>query len=211
MYTSGLYHEGLLLQAAESTRDPIPGVDGEGMSNEVRIKKILGFPEITHPDAHYQKKIQVMFRMLEMISDEWRPDVISILRSRDEAYSSILYTGGDGWELLVDMIEPNNILAFKDNAGLQFEESLSVHLKKNRDGEDIFGKNGLELLMPTYKGWKLPIIGLKKLYGFHLGKKTAYTKDQILVEESDIGQLFESHSKRIFQFDNLDRVVDNSR
>ena len=73
-----MYDEGILLEAAESTQDLWPGVDGEWITNNLRIQALLGSPEVTSPSASYQQRLKVMFRMLEMIENEWRTDIMLV-------------------------------------------------------------------------------------------------------------------------------------
>ena len=204
-----LYHKGILLDAAESTQDLFQGVDGEDIQNKLRIDAILDSPDVTKPDAPYQKRIKVMGRMLEMIHEEWRSDIVHIRRTKDRAYTSILYKGGVGWELLVDMIEPNNIFAFRSDYSMN--DTMADLLERHKKGEDIFGENGLEFLLPCYKGWKLPIIGVKKLYGFDFNKKYIFSRGKTEVEESAVDGVFVGDRQLVFGFDNLGRVVDHSK
>lgn len=205
-----MYHEGILLDAAESTRDLFPGVDGEGIMNNHRIQALLDHPESTRPDAHYQDRIKVMFRMLKMVHDEWRSDVIRIAYPEDRTYTSILYRGGVGWELLVDMIEPNNVFVFQSDYSLGMQECLFNIVERHKKGEDIFGESGLEFLLPIYKDWKLPVIGVKKLIGFEYDKKHIFTRGDTKIEDSAIDGILVGDIKRVFGFDEYGRILDYS-
>jgi len=206
-----LYHKGILLDAAESTQDHFPGVDGEAISNRLRIDAILGSPDVTKPDAPYQDRIHVMGRMLEMIHEEWRSDIVSLGCTKDRAYISVLYKGGVGWELLVDMVEPNNIFAFRADYSLQVQDTMAGLIERHKKGEDIFGEDGLEFLLPCYKDWKLPIIGVKKLYGFDFYKKYIFSRGKTEVEESAVDGLFIGDRQLVFGFDDKGRVIDHSK
>jgi hypothetical protein len=207
-----MYHEGILLEAGESTLDLLPGVDGEAISTRMRMDNyILGSPEVTHPDAHYQKRIGVMFRMIKMIREAWRSDLIHFQRPTDSDHTIILYQGGlGGWELLVDMIEPNNVLAFRADYDFSLQEDIHEVVKRHKAGEDIFGEKGLEFLIQSYKGWKIPIIGVTKMYGFDYRTKYIFTRGKTEVEETHIDGVFVGDSTYIFGFDEHGRVVDHS-
>ncbi len=169
---SGPYHEGILLDAANSTRELEFSFE-HALENNHRVEQLLTPPEITNPDAPYEQRLLVMWRTLRMIEHEWRSDAMHIRGWLSDPWSpyiveyegtpfvNIQYRMGEGWELNVNAMLPNNTLAVND--GQLMPNDLLEIVGKHEKGEDVFGQNGLEFLLLAYSGWKIPILGIRKL------------------------------------------------
>lgn len=191
-----LYSPGLLLDAADSTGDwYFDPRDAEvWMGNMHRVQLLLDPPQITKPDADYQDRIKVTFRMLEMIPMEWgRNDIIYAAGNSLGDLAHICYYAGDGWELGINRVKPDNIFVL----GYQHEPALKEIISRHQNNEDIFGENGLEFLMPAFRGWKVPIIGVKKLIYFDADKKYTLTPGKI---ESSKSSFYSCRCKPLLEF-----------
>ncbi|MBS3142203.1 hypothetical protein J4464_02330 [Candidatus Woesearchaeota archaeon] len=191
--TVGPYHPGILLAAAESTRSPDFGFAEFRMEDDYRIQRLLNPPPVTDPGATYEQKLTVMMRMLKMIEEDWRRngsgavridgdffDPLSgkIVNYETTPYIHVLNRGGRGWELHIDTSKPDTTFAFFRDP---FNDNLVKLVRRLERGKMKFGGEGAQTLISSYKGWKVPIIGLQRVLVVDFESETRYEEGQTTV------------------------------